>query len=90
MKLLAIKPSSKPDKKFMAIFDNKTTHFGAAGMDDYTKTRDKEQRERYRSRHRKDLDTGDPTKAGFLSWYILWNKETIGESITDYKHKFGL
>ncbi len=39
----------------MAIFtkDNgrtKTVHFGSAGMDDYTITKDKEQRARYRQR----------------------------------------
>ena len=44
---MTIKPSTKPSKKYMAIFtrDNgrtKTTHFGAKGMDDYTKTKDKE------------------------------------------------
>jgi hypothetical protein len=64
---LTIKPSSKPDKKLMAIFTDKEgikkiTHFGAKGMDDYTITKDKEQRKRYRDRHKKDLETKDPTK----------------------------
>jgi hypothetical protein len=59
-------------------------------MDDYTLTRDTEQRARYRSRHKKDLDSGDPTKAGYLAWYILWNKPTIKESIADYKRQFNL
>ena len=41
------KPSTKPEKKYMAIFYNgkdkiKTTHFGAAGMSDYTKHKDPE------------------------------------------------
>ena len=70
MRLISIKPSTRPGKKLVALFDNdgrsKTVHFGASGMDDYTKTGDKEQRERYRTRHAKDLETGDPTRAGFL------------------------
>jgi hypothetical protein len=51
----------------------KHTDFGAKGMDDYTLTKNKEeQRRHYRQRHEKDLRTGDPTKAGFLSYYLLW------------------
>ena len=95
MKLLSVQASDKATKKFMAIFESdtgrkKTTHFGLKNADDYTKTKDKEQRERYRTRHKKDLETGDPTRAGFLSWYLLWNKETLAASIADYKKRFNL
>lgn len=96
MKLLEVKESTKPDKKLMAVFESdngrkKTTHFGASGMDDYTLTKDKEQRERYRTRHKKDLETGDPTKAGFLSYYILWGGSTSrAANISSYKKKFNL
>ena len=80
----------------MAIFtkDNgrtKTTHFGSAGMDDYTLTKDKEQRKRYRTRHQKDLQTGDYTRAGYLSYYILWGNSTSRkENISAYKNRFNL
>jgi hypothetical protein len=93
---MTIKPSTKPDKKLMAIFtkDNgrtKTTHFGAKGMDDYTKTKDKEQRARYRNRHKKDLQSKDPTRAGYLSYYILWGESTSRqENIRNYKKRFNL
>jgi hypothetical protein len=96
MKLLSIKPSTKADKKLMATFETdtgrtKTVHFGANGMDDYTKTKDKEQRERYRTRHKKDLQTGDPSKAGFLSYYILWGDSTsVQTNINAYKKMFSL
>ena len=81
MKSVEIKNSTKADKKKMAIFYEdgkkiKTVHFGASGMDDYTKTKDKEQRKRYRQRHEKDLKTKDPMKAGYLSYYILWGDST--------------
>ena len=53
VKLISIKESDKPDKKLMASFETdgrtKTTHFGSKGMDDYTLTKDKEQRDRYRT-----------------------------------------
>lgn len=93
---LEIKPSTNPKKKLMAIFyENdkkvKTTHFGQRGADDYTITRNKEQRERYRARHKKDLKTGDFKKAGFLSYYILWGDSTSRRTnIASYKKRFNL
>ena len=87
--------SQNSDKKYDAIFEypngrTKTVSFGSAGMDDYTLTEDKERRRLYRIRHAKDLETGDPTRAGYLSWFILWNKPTIEASIKDYKKRFKL
>lgn len=78
--------------KYVAIFkDGKRTSFGAKGMNDYTLTGDKEARERYRERHAKDLDTGDPRRAGFLSRYILWGDSTsITANLAAYKRRFGL
>ena len=103
MKLERIIKSDKKDKKFTAIFclckgksccddsKKKKVNFGSAGMDDYTITKDKEQRNRYRARHKKDLETGDPTRAGYLSFYILWGDSTsIQKNIELYKKKFNL
>lgn len=91
-KLVSVVPSTRADKKYMAIFSNgKKVHFGAVGYQDYTLTGDKELRERYRTRHKKDLETGDPTRAGFLSYYILWGDSTdIRENIKSYKKMFAL
>lgn len=94
-KLISITTSHLPDKKYDAHFSTdgrkKTTPFGARGMDDYTKTHDKEQRERYRSRHRKDLQTHNPTSPGYLSWYILWGQHTsLRANLEDYRRRFGL
>ena len=95
-KLLSVKKSDKPKKKLVATFENlktkrtKKVYFGAAGMDDYTLTKDKEQRARYRKRHQKDLK-GDPTRAGYLSYYILWGNSTSRQTnIKDYKKRFNL
>jgi hypothetical protein len=95
-KLVSITKSSKPNKKLMAKFKDKktgresTTHFGAAGMDDYTIKKDKAQRERYRNRHRGDNLT-NPRSAGALSWYVLWGNSTNKrDNIASYKRRFGL
>tara|TARA_R110000868_G_scaffold78009_1_gene222992 strand:- start:873 stop:1163 length:291 start_codon:yes stop_codon:yes gene_type:complete len=96
MKLLKVVKSTNPKKKYMAEFlqDNgrtKTTHFGSRGMMDFTLGATKEQRERYRIRHKKDLETGDPTRAGFLSFNILWGQSTSLEAnIASYKKRFNL
>jgi hypothetical protein len=93
MKLVSVKKSNRAGKKWVATFEDenghtKSTHFGAAGMNDFTLTGDVDARERYWQRHEKDLDTGDYTRAGFLSFYLLWNKPTLKASIADFKKKF--
>jgi len=96
MKLISITPSSNPDKKLMAKFltdegRERTTHFGQAGADDYTLTKNKDARDRYRDRHRKDLETNDPTRAGHLSFFILWGDSTSRQAnIAAYKKRFNL
>ena len=44
----------------------------------------------YRARHKKDLETKDFTRAGFLSWWLLWNKPTFGKSMIAYVERFNL
>jgi hypothetical protein len=96
MRLLSVKRASDGKHKYVAEFEtdagrHRRTYFGAAGMDDYTLTHDVGQRARYRERHRKDLETGDPTRAGFLSYYILWGDSTsVRENIAHFKNRFNL
>ena len=93
---VVISKSDKKDKKLKAVFtrDNgrtKTVHFGQAGADDYTITKDKEQRKRYRARHQKDLKTGDYMRPGYLSYYVLWgDSSSLASNIKAYKNKFKL
>ena len=93
---VVIKKSNKPEKKMDAIFtlDNgrtRTVSFGQKGAPDYTKTRDKAQRTRYRNRHRKNEDWNAPMTAGALSARILWGESTsIRENIKSFKSKFNL
>ena len=94
MKLIKIERLHGDKHKYRAIFDNdgkhKTTKFGASGYDDFLSHGSEERKNRYRLRHEKDLLTHDPTRAGFLSYYILWNKPTLEASIADYKRRFNL
>ena len=103
MKLEKVVKSDAKGKKFTAYFcmckgeskccegDKKKVHFGQENADDYTITKDKEQRDRYRKRHKKDLDTKDPTRAGYLSYYLLWGDSTsLQQNIKDYKKRFNL
>tara|TARA_R110002074_G_scaffold146791_4_gene296871 strand:- start:3570 stop:3905 length:336 start_codon:yes stop_codon:yes gene_type:complete len=93
---VVIKPSTKSEKKKMATFYDKsgkkvkTTHFGAAGMSDYTKHKDPERKKRYLNRHKKRENWNDFTSAGSLSRYILWGEPTLKSSINSYKNRFRL
>lgn len=91
-----IKPSTRKDKKYMAIFYDdegkkvKTTFFGAKNFSDFTIHKDKERKERYLDRHRKRENWNDPMSAGALSRWVLWNLPTLKASISDYKKRFSL
>ena len=99
--LKSIKKSDRTNKKYKATFTihkngkkkEKTTYFGYPNQkdpkNDYTRHKDKNRRNRYIWRHMKDTRTGDPTRAGYLSLYVLWNKPSLKASITDYKKRLG-
>ncbi len=93
---VSITPSKKEGKKYTAIFydDNKkkvkTTHFGAAGMSDFTIHKDKERRQRYLDRHRARENWNKFMTAGALSRWLLWNKPTFSGSYADYRKRFNL
>jgi hypothetical protein len=93
---VVIKKSTKPEKKMMATFTDcqtgrdKTIHFGAKNMSDYTKHKDKERKKRYLQRHKASENWNNPKSAGALSRWILWNKPSLRESIASYKKKFRL
>ena len=44
-------------------------------------------RNRYIIRHAKDLKTDDPTRAGYLSIFLLWSKPTLEASVKDYNRR---
>ena len=94
MKLVDFGPSTRDEKKFMAVVEDgdkkKTIHFGAKGMSDFTKNGDEERKQRYLDRHKTTEDWSNPLTAGFWSRWILWNKASVGSSLRFVRSKFGL
>lgn len=69
----------------------RTIHFGLKKADDYTITKDKDQRDRYITRHKAREDWTKPDSAGALSKWILWgNSTSIHTNIAEFKKKFNL
>jgi hypothetical protein len=97
MKLLSVKPSKRPEKKYDATFEKedgrtKTTSFGQRGADDYIKTHDTAQRARYLERHgRGNENWSDPMSAGALSRHLLWGESTsLMTNLANYRRRFNL
>jgi len=96
MVFVQLNKSQVSGKKYTAVFYDddrkkiKTTHFGSAGMSDYTKHKDDERKQNYLDRHRANENWSDYKSAGSLSKNILWNKTSISASYNDYLKKFGL
>jgi hypothetical protein len=99
MKLISITKSPRAGKKWRATFEHdghgtgtgKTrfhTDFGASGYVDFTMGASPERARLYRQRHAKDLETHNPTKAGFLSYYILWSSPNFEANVRKYKNRF--
>lgn len=95
-RLLTIDHSTRADKKYMATFQRddgkfKVVHFGDKSAQDYTQHKDMKRRAAYRARHKKDLGTRDPTRAGYLSYFLLWGDSTnLADNIRSYRNRFGL
>lgn len=98
-----IKLSDRPDKRYMAVFYDKnkkvkTTHFGYAisegGIKKYGSTyidhKNDTLKEAYIARHKVNEDFADYMSAGSLSRYILWEKKSLRDAISDYKRRFRL
>jgi Family of unknown function (DUF5754) len=96
LKLVKIVKSPIKTKKYRAYFnDGKHTDFGAKGYQNYggvgkERHLDEDRKKRYIERHKKKEDWTNPKKAGTLSRYVLWNKESFRKSVEDYKKRFKL
>lgn len=93
MRLVSITKATDGKHKYTALFGDpkKTTHFGAAGYDDFIKTKDVKKRAAYLARHKTTENWSDPTTAGALSRYLLWGQSSsLKQNIMDFKKKFNL
>lgn len=89
-KLKSGKKKMKADFKLNDNDDVKSTKFGARGYSDYTKHKDPKRKERYLARHRSRENWNDPTSAGALSRYVLWEKPDLKEAIRSFAARFKL
>jgi hypothetical protein len=62
--------------------------FGASGYSDFTINKNINKKKAYLARHRVDENWDDLNTAGAWARYLLWNKETILQSINDMEKKF--
>tara|TARA_S200002703_G_scaffold12848_2_gene11378 strand:+ start:3535 stop:3846 length:312 start_codon:yes stop_codon:yes gene_type:complete len=95
-----VEAQAKTGKRFTAIFRIhkggkviKITHFGQRNpkQGTYIDHGDKKKRTAFRARHKKDLETKDFKRAGYLSYFLLWGDSTsLKQNIEDYKKKFNL
>ena len=86
---ILIQPSKKADKKFDAIIDGKkTVSFGAKGYSDFTMHGSEARKNAYLQRHKARENWNDPTTAGALSKFVLWNKPSIAASVKDMDKQF--
>ena len=73
---MIIKPSTRKDKRYQAVFNNgKTIHFGLRGGNTYIDHGDKIKRENYIKRHAVNEDW-TKVNAGSLSSFLLWGDYT--------------
>ena len=86
--LTIVDAQPKTNKRFTAIFRKhkggkiiKITNFGQIGGKTYLDEKNKEKRKNYRARHKKDLDTKDFKRAGYLSFWLLWGDDTTLKKI---------
>ena len=57
-------------------------------MSVFTIRKDPERKERYIDRHSKNEDWNNPLTAAFYATNLLWNTETLAESIRDTNRRF--
>jgi hypothetical protein len=90
MKFISLKPSTRPEKRFMITFSEpkKTIHFGAKNGSTYLDHKDKTKRKNYLARH-KVREDWSAVNAGSLSAELLWGSSTdINNNLNDYLRKF--
>lgn len=67
----------------------KKINFGDDRYEDFTIHKDNERKSAYIKRHGLE-DHSNPNKAGFWARWLLWNKESVSESIKDIEKRFKL
>lgn len=92
MSKIELSRSTRTGKKFMVNVNGNVVHFGAKGFEDFTTHGDEARKERYILRHKakEDWTKSGIQTAGFWSRWLLWNKPTLKQSISDIQTRFGV
>ena len=102
MFLIDVKPSKAKGKKLAAVFcpcktkseckgcRYKIINFGQDGSTTYINGATDQTKAAYLARHKVTENWNDPTTAGALSRWLLWNKRSLSASILDFKKRFNL
>lgn len=85
-----LEKSTRKNKKYMITTPYGKIHFGDSRYQDYTMHRNDERKQNYIQRHKAREDWTDITTAGFWSYWLLWNRPTLSESIKDIEKTFNI
>jgi hypothetical protein len=96
MRKFILQKSNRDDKKLMVDEVNndqfKTVHFGQKGASDYTVHKNHIRKRLYIQRHRERENWGKSgiDTAGFWAVHLLWNKQSLEDSIKDVENRFNI
>jgi len=87
---IELKKSNLKNKRYMVLINNKKIHFGDSRYQNYTMHKDNERRRLYILRHKKNEDWNlkGINTAGFWSYWLLWHKKKLDDSIKYLNKKF--
>ena len=88
---VAISKSKKADKKYDSVINGKKTiSFGQKGASDMTQHKDKDRKQLYIDRHKKNENWGASgvNTAGFWAKNVLSSKDTLTKSVDDLNKIF--
>ena len=87
MTKVAIAQSSRTDKRYMAMFPNKTVHFGYKHGSAYVDHKSDSKRNAWKKRHGARGTLNNLETASGLANHVLWNKTSVSASIQDMNSK---
>ena len=90
MKFVSLLPSTRKDKKYMMVFEDKVIHFGSKVSNTYLDHHDVIKKENYLKRHAPS-ENWTKINAGSLSRYLLWGDSTdIAVNLKHFLKRFKL
>ena len=96
IELVAITESHKKNKKLVAVFYGPNMrgctmiHFGSKSGKSFIDHRDEKKRKAWLARHSTKSKFDDPMDATTLSRWVLWDRETLDDSIVSFRMRFDL